>query len=651
MKKDEKLMRYMLWAAGVLPVLWLAMAFAQNAQGSGLSGRLEALSVAMEAPFALVWTAECPRVCALFGLLYLAAAVAVEGTRPRLRPGVEHGSARWGDARELNARFAQRGMENVLLTRNVRLGLDGRRHRRNLNVLVIGGSGAGKTRFYAKPNLMQCNTSFVVTDPKGELLRDVGGLLRERGYRIRVLNLVEFSQSDRYNPLVYIRDEKDVLKLVTNLIRNTTPRTASSGDPFWEKSETALLEAILFYLLSEAPAEEQNFSMVMTMLEYADVREEDSGYQSPLDMLFAALERTQPGHIAVRQYKVYKQAAGKTAKSILISLAVRLAAFNLEQIRTLTAEDELDIGSLGEEKTALFAVIPDNDTSFNYLVGMLYTQIFQELYYRADHVHGGRLPVHVQFILDEFANVALPEDFERCLATMRSREISASIIIQNLAQIKALFKDTWETIPGNCDSLLYLGGNETTTHEYISKMLGKETIDTQSHGQSRGRNGSASTNTQQAGRELMTSDEVRLLDNADALLFIRGEHPVRDRKYDLLRHPNLAGTADGAGMPYVHKPEDTNPVEQYELIESEEEGENENESTETDPQGADRPAGQLPRGACRAGKGLWRAGCRAARLPGGEKEGGGDEGHQKGGLRPGHRHHAGRGHQGPGEAL
>lgn len=579
MKKDEKLMRYMLWAAGVLPVLWLAMAFAQPVQGSGLSGRLEALSVAMEAPFALVWTADCPRVCALFGLLYLAAAVAVEGTRPRLRPGVEHGSARWGDARELNARFAQRGMENVLLTRNVRLGLDGRRHRRNLNVLVIGGSGAGKTRFYAKPNLMQCNTSYVLTDPKGELLRDVGGLLKARGYRIRVLNLVEFSQSDRYNPLVYIRDEKDVLKLVTNLIRNTTPRTASSSDPFWEKSETALLEAILFYLLSEAPAEEQNFSMVMTMLEYADVREEDSGYQSPLDMLFAALERTQPGHIAVRQYKVYKQAAGKTAKSILISLAVRLAAFNLEQIRALTAEDELDIGMLGEERTALFAVIPDNDTSFNYLVGMLYTQIFQELYYRADHVHGGRLPVHVQFILDEFANVALPEDFERCLATMRSREISASIIIQNLAQIKALFKDTWETIPGNCDSLLYLGGNETTTHEYISKMLGKETIDTQSHGQSKGRNGSASTNTQQAGRELMTPDEVRLLDNADALLFIRGEHPVRDRKYDLLRHPNLAGTVDGAGMPYVHKPEVANPVEQYELIESEE-GENEYENLE-----------------------------------------------------------------------
>lgn len=579
MKKDERLMRTMLWAAGLLPVLWLAVAFAQPTQGSGLSGRLEALSMTMEAPFALVWTAECPRMCALFGLLYLAVAAAVESTRPRLRPGVEHGSARWGDARDLNARFAQRGMENVLLTRNVRLGLDGRRHRRNLNVLVIGGSGAGKTRFYAKPNLMQCNTSYVLTDPKGELLRDVGGLLKARGYRIRVLNLVEFSQSDRYNPLVYIRDEKDVLKLVTNLIRNTTPRTASSSDPFWEKSETALLEAILFYLLSEAPAEEQNFSMVMTMLEYADVREEDSGYQSPLDMLFAALERTQPGHIAVRQYKVYKQAAGKTAKSILISLAVRLAAFNLEQIRALTAEDELDIGALGEEKTALFAVIPDNDTSFNYLVGMLYTQIFQELYYRADHIHGGRLPVHVHFLLDEFANVALPEDFERCLATMRSREISASILIQNLAQIKALFKDTWETIPGNCDSLLYLGGNETTTHEYVSKMLGKETIDTQSHGQSKGRNGSASTNTQQAGRELLTPDEVRLLDNADALLFIRGEHPVRDKKYDLLRHPNRTGTADGAGTPYVHKPVETNPIEQYEFIESEE-GENNHETNE-----------------------------------------------------------------------
>ena len=573
-------MRAMLWGAGLLPVLWLAVAFAQPTQGSGLSGRLEALSMTMEAPFALVWTSKCPRMCALFGLLYLAVAAAVESTRPRLRPGVEHGSAHWGDARDLNARFSQKGAENVLLTRSVRLGLDGHRHRRNLNVLVIGGSGAGKTRFYAKPNLMQCNTSFVVTDPKGELLRDVGSLLKEKGYRIRVLNLVAFAQSDRYNPLVYIRDEKDVLKLVTNLIRNTTPKTASSSDPFWEKSETALLEAVLFYLLSEAPAEEQNFSMVMTMLEYADVREEDSSYQSPLDMLFAALERIQPGHIAVRQYKVYKQAAGKTAKSILISLAVRLAAFNLEQIRTLTAEDELDIRSLGEEKTALFAVIPDNDTSFNYLVGMLYTQIFQELYYRADHVHGGRLPVHVHFILDEFANVALPEDFERCLATMRSREISASIIIQNLAQIKALFKDTWETIPGNCDSLLYLGGNENTTHEYISKMLGKETIDTQSHGQSKGRNGNTSTNTQQAGRELMTPDEVRLLDNADALLFIRGEHPVRDKKYDLLRHPNLAGTTDGAGVPYVHKSVETSPLEQYELIESEEEGETEYENPE-----------------------------------------------------------------------
>ena len=544
MKKDERLMRCALWAAGLLPVLWLAMAFVQPTQETGLSGRLEALSVAMEAPFALVWTAESLRVCALFGLLYLAAAVAVEGTRPRLRPGVEHGSARWGDARELNARFAQRGMENVLLTRNVRLGLDGRRHRRNLNVLVIGGSGAGKTRFYAKPNLMQCNTSFVVTDPKGELLRDVGALLKARGYRIRVLNLVEFSQSDRYNPLVYIRDEKDVLKLVTNLIRNTTPKTASSGDPFWEKSETALLEAILFYLLSEAPAEEQNFSMVMTMLEYADVREEDSGYQSPLDMLFAALERTQPGHIAVRQYKVYKQAAGKTAKSILISLAVRLAAFNLEQIRALTAEDELDIGSLGEERTALFAVIPDNDTSFNYLVGMLYTQIFQELYYRADHVHGGRLPVHVRCLIDECANIGQIPKLEKLVATIRSREISACLVLQAQSQLKAIYKDNADTIIGNMDTSIFLGGKEPTTLKELAAVLGKETIDTYNTGESRGRETSHSLNYQKLGKELMSQDELAVMDGGKCILQLRGVRPFLSDKYDITRHPNFKYTAD-----------------------------------------------------------------------------------------------------------
>ena len=556
MKREAKLFPILLWALGLPLTLWLAMVFAQPlpCAQTVLTGRLEVLSNALEEPFSLQWTQDSPRMLMLFGLLYVAAAVAVESSRPNLRPGVEHGSSSWGNPRALNAQFAQSGSDNLILTQNVKLGLDSRKHRRNLNVLIIGGSGAGKTRFYAKPNLMQCNTSFVVTDPKGELLRDVGGLLKDRGYRIKVLNLVEFTQSDCYNPFAYIRDEKDVLKLVTNLIRNTTPRNAQSGDPFWEKSETALLEAILFFLLSEAPEEEQNFSMVMTMLEFADVKEEDSSYQSPLDLLFASLEKTQPDHIAVKQYKVYKQAAGKTAKSILISLAVRLAAFNLRQIKSLTDRDELKIDRLGEEKTALFAVIPDNDTSLCYIIGMLYTQIFQELYYRADHIHNGRLPVHVHFILDEFANVALPEDFERCLATMRSREISASIIIQNLAQIKALFKDTWETITGNCDSLLYLGGNETTTHEYISKMLGKETIDTQSHGQSKGRNGSYSTNTQRAGRELMTADEVRLLDNANALLFLRGAHPVCDKKYDLLRHPNITGTVDGAGQPYVHKP-------------------------------------------------------------------------------------------------
>lgn len=574
---SERTFRLLLWLTGIPVVALFALALSQPSEGT----RLASLSEALENPLALRPTAETPRLLTVLLLLYGASAIGIEGTRPHLRSGAEHGSARWGNPRSVCKEFVQAGINNLLLTQSVYLGLDSRRHRRNLNVLVVGGSGSGKTRFYAKPNLLQCNTSYVITDPKGELLRDTGSLLQAKGYRIRVLNLVDFSSSDGYNPFAYIRDEKDVLKLVTNLIRNTTPRSASSSDPFWEKSETALLEALLFYLRSEAPEEEQNFSMVLTMLEYADVHEEDEDRRSPLDLLFEALEREQPDHIAVRQYKVFKLAAGRTAKSILVSLAVRLAAFNLRQIQLLTKRDALEIGLLGQEKTALFAVIPDNDTSFNYLVGMLYTQIFQELYYLADHVYGGRLPVHVHFLLDEFANVSLPEEFDKCLATMRSREISASILIQNLAQLKGLFKEHgWETIVGNCDTFLYLGGNEASTHEYLSKLLGKETIDTQSHGLSRGRNGSSSVNTQTAARDLLSPDEVRLLDNQDALLFLRGARPVRDKKYDLTRHPNYAHTADGAGAPYKHVPAPSFlEVDDFEFLETTDEGGFEDEQT------------------------------------------------------------------------
>ena len=443
-------------------------------------------------------------------------------------------------------------MNNLILSKRLRLSLNAKSHRRNLNVLVVGGSGAGKTRFYAKPNIMQCNTSFVIADPKGEMLRSTAPLLIEQGYDVKVFNLINPKDSDGYNPFTYIRNDEDVIKLITNLIQNTTPKNAGNQDPFWEKSEIALDTALMLYLLHEAPPEEQNFETLMFLIENAAAMEDDSEYKSPVDILFDLLEERSPEHIAVKQYKVFKQASGKTAKSILISAAVRLAAFNLPEIAKMTSYDNLDLGSLGEKKKAIFCVIPDNDNSFNYLVGMLYTQAFQELYYRADHKHGGELPVPVHFVMDEFANVALPDNFERVLATMRSRRISVTIIIQNMAQLKALFKDSWESIVGNCDTFLYLGGNEQATHEYISKMLGKETIDTRTRGITKGQHGSSSTNYQNAGRELLTLDEVRLLDNSNALIFIRGEKPIMDKKFDILSHPNIKFTEDGGVEPYKH---------------------------------------------------------------------------------------------------
>lgn len=442
--------------------------------------------------------------------------------------------------------------DNILLSQNVRIGLDGRKHRRNLNVMVVGGSGSGKTRFYAKPNVMQCNTSFVVLDPKGEILRDTGHLLKQQGYELRILDLIHTERSHGYNPFTYLRDDKDVLKLVNNIVRNTTPKGAQSNDPFWERAETALMEALILYLVHEAPPHEQNFPMVMEMIGAADVREEDEEYASMLDELFERLEMRDPEHLAVKQYHIFKLAAGKTAKSILISLGVRLEKFNLPQIASVVSHDELDFPTLGEKKVALFALIPDNDSSLNFIIGMLYTQLFQELYYLADHVYGGRLPVHVHCVMDEFANVALPDEFDKILSTMRSREISVSIILQNLAQLKALFEKQWESIVGNCDEFVYLGGNEQSTHEYISKLLGKATIDTNTYGQSKGCSGSYSTNWQITGRELYMPDEVRMLDNRYALLFIRGERAVQDGKYDILRHPNIKLTADGGMPPYDH---------------------------------------------------------------------------------------------------
>ena len=390
------------------------------------------------------------------------------------------------------------------------------------------------------------------SSPKGENLRSTGWLLKKKKYRIRILDLVQMERSHCYNPFVYLRDDNDVQRLVTNLFKATTPKGSTSSDPFWDTAAQMLLLALIFYLKYEAPEDEQNFAMVMEMLRAGDVDEEDSKAMSALDTLFYDLRKTDPDHIALKYYDAYHSGSGKTLKSIQITLASRLEKFNLESVAGLTITDELDLWKLGEEKTALFAIIPDNDTSFNFLVSLLYTQIFQQLFEVADKKYGGSLPVHVQFLMDEFANVSLPDDFDKILSVMRSRGVSVSIILQNLAQLKALFEKQWESIVGNTDEFVYLGGNEQATHKYVSELLGKETIDTNTYGKSTGRNGNYSTNYQNTGRELMTPDEVRMLDNRYALLFIRGERPVMDFKYDILKHPDVRLTTDGQAEPYIH---------------------------------------------------------------------------------------------------
>lgn len=533
---------------GTIPVVWLALLLAQSL-GGGLPELLRNLTSALEQPTNIIWTDKSLPTILICLAAYGMAVLLYRTNQGRTRDGEEHGSAAWATPASVNAQFAQK--DSIPLTQHVRLGLDTHKHCRSLNVLVIGGSGAAKTRSFVLPNILTANTNYVITDPKSEVLLATGGYLKEQGYDVRVLNLVNLEQSDGYNPFRYLRDEKDVLKLVNNLIQSTTPKGSHESDPFWTKAETALLQAIILMLFQEAPEYEQNFSMVMRVLEYAEVREEDEGHVSPLDLLFESIERRKPDSVAVRQYKVFKLAAGKTAKSILVSTAVRLAPFNLPQIQAMTDHDDMDLYTLGEKKVALYAVIPDNDNTFNFLVSLLYAQAFQALYYSADQIHHGPLPRHVRFVLDEFAAMPLP-GFTRELATMRSRSISASVIIQNMAQIKELYKDSWETIPGNCDTILYLGGNESSTHKYVSEMLGKATIDTKTHGQTKGKSGSYSTNFQMSGRELLTPDEVRKLDNRYALLFIRGASPVMDEKYDLMHHPAISHSSLGGAAPYIH---------------------------------------------------------------------------------------------------
>lgn len=533
---------------------WLGAAVASHWSGTGLPGLLQSVTLAMAHPFSLRWAEHSARCVFLCTLLYGVAVMVLSSNRKNRRRGAEHGSAQWGDVFQISKRYRDKKhpKENLILTQHFQMGLDGHKHKRNTNVLVIGGSGAGKSRSYAIPNALNCgNCSMVICDPKSEILRKTGGALKANGYEVRVFDLLSPDTSFCYNPLAYVRDDKDVLRLIETLIQSTTPPGAQSSDPFWQKSETALLQALVLYLIHEAPKEEQNFAMVMEMLAAAEVREEDEEYESPLDILFARLEMRDPESIAVKQYHVFKMGAGKTLKSILISVGVRLSAFNLPQIARLTYTDDLHLEEMGEKKVALFCCIPDSDKSLNYLVGMIYGQLIQTLYYVADRKYKGRLPVPVHLLIDEAPNIALPTDnFLPWLSTMRSRNIFCSYIAQNMAQLKALFKEQWESLVGLCDEFLYLGGNEKETHKYISELMGKETLDTNTYGYSRGRSGSFNVNDQQTGRELLTPDEVRMLDNRKAILFVRGERPMLDDKYDLMRHPNIKLTEDGGAAPY-----------------------------------------------------------------------------------------------------
>lgn len=538
-------------AVGIIPVVWAALLVAPYTE-DGIFGAISHIEEISQSPFHISVTENSAKTVLLFLLVYVMGIGIYLSTRRNYRRGEEHGSAKWGDARSVNKRYAKRPYwDNKILTQNVRIGYDGRKHRRNLNTLVIGGSGAGKTRFFCKPNIMQTNTSLVILDPKGEQIRDCGYLLEAEGYEVRVLDLINMDRSHCYNPFVYLQSDNDVQRLVTNLFKATTPKGAQSNDPFWDTAAQMLLHALIFYLKYEAPVEEQNFAMVMDMMRAGEVDEEDNA-PSALDYLFMDLRKKDPMHISLKYYDAYHAGSAKTLKSIQITLAARLEKFNLDSLARLTITDDLDLPSLGEKKCALFAIIPDNDTSFNFLVSLLYTQLFQQLFACADQVHGGRLPVHVHFLMDEFANVSLPDDFDKILSVMRSREVSVSIILQNLAQLKALFEKQWESIVGNCDEFVYLGGNEQATHKYVSELLGKETIDINTYNRSYGMRGNFTKNDQLQGRELLTSDEVRMLDNQFALLFIRGERPVKDLKYDILKHPNVIATADGEAEPYVH---------------------------------------------------------------------------------------------------
>ena len=460
----------------------------------------------------------------------------------KFRQGKEYGSARWGTKKDIEPYMDEKFQNNILLTQTERLTMNGRpanpKYARNKNVLVIGGSGSGKTRFYVKPNLMQMHSSYCVTDPKGTIVLECGKMLEDNGYEIKILNTINFKKSMKYNPFAYIRSEKDILKLVQTIIANTKGEGEKAGEDFWVKAEKLYYTALIGYIFYEAPREEKNFATLLDMIDASEVREDDETYMNPIDRLFEALEKKEPTHFAVKQYKKYKLAAGKTAKSILISCGARLAPFDIRELRDLMSEDELELDTLGDRKTALFVIISDTDDTFNFVVSIMYSQLFNLLCDKADDVYGGRLPVHVRCLLDEFANIGLIPKFEKLIATIRSREISASIILQAQSQLKAIYKDNADTIVGNCDSTLFLGGKEKTTLKELSETLGKETIDLYNTSETRSNQKSFGLNYQKTGKELMSQDEITVMDGGKCIFQLRGVRPFLSDKFDITKHKN-----------------------------------------------------------------------------------------------------------------
>ena len=552
--------------------VWLAILVAPCFQADvSIFEQLATLPEYLYKPFQITWLDETTKYILVFVIAYTLIALYLYANKRNTRNGEEHGSSKWGDVARLNKNYAEKRPENnIILTENFRIGLDIYKHQHNLNTLVVGGSGSGKTRSYVMPNILQANCSYIITDPKGEILKATGGYLQSKGYGIRVFDLTHPEFSMCYNPFVYVEKDDDILSLISSYIRNTTQKNAQSNDPFWEKAETALLQALMLYLWHEAPPEEQNFEMILDMLRVMSTTDEYSMH--PVDFLFSELRKENPNHIALKSYDVFKTAPAKTANSVVVTAGVRFNHFGLSGLSRLTARDEMNLVTIGQKKTALYCVIPDIDTSYSFLASMLYTQVFQQLERFADEQDNGKLPVHVHCIMDEFANIPIPESFEKVLATARSRSISISIILQDISQLKSLFDKRWESIMGNCDEFLFLGGNEQSSHESVSKLIGKETIDTNSYGLTRGRNGHYSTNYQKIGRELLLPDEVRRISRGKAVLLVANEPAVLDFKYNVKSHPAAKFTSLKGGKPFMYRYQlprifaDVQRAQDYELL-------------------------------------------------------------------------------------